>query len=261
MTSDIDAASVVTMRVHRTKPGPVGAVMCAGGGAGIREEYAPCMGDDARSARVARAARVVGAVLAAGLLFGLGKVSGSPSEWWGDWLRSPGFAGIAAVSAALIAYFAATLTTRSQRDQAEKDRSERVRSERKSQWWSRAQWALDLMKGSDPASRAMGLRFLAALARSEWADQHEGDIVAAASGEALDAERETTSAFALRMLRTGASADERRSGAEILIAQLQSGAATAELDPDDAEAAPAAIAAWFESEGGKSPASGEEGPR
>ncbi|MCU4671268.1 hypothetical protein ACFQRL_01525 [Microbacterium fluvii] len=216
------------------------------------------MGDEQRSVRVSAIARVLGALIAGGLLFGLGKVSGSPSDWWGDWLRSPGFAGIAAVSAAVIAYVAATLTARSQRDQSEKDRAERVRSERKSQWWSRAQWALDLMKESDPAAREMGLRFLAALARSEWAGEHEGDIVAAASGEALDAKREPSSVVALRLLRTGATPAERRNGAEILTALLQSGVVADELGPDEAVAAASAIATWFASEGDQSNVSSEQ---
>ena len=214
------------------------------------------MGDDERGARIRLIGRWLAILIGAGLLFGLGRVSGAPDTWWSDWLRSPGFAGVAAVSAAVIAYVAATLTSRSQREQAEQDRAERVRSERKSQWWSRAQWALDLMKEQESATREMGLRFLGALAKSEWADQHEGDIVAAASGEALAAERESIPTAALRMLTEGETPEVRRTGAEILAAQLENSSVVEQLGVEGTQNAASAIAKWYELEGCQSDGSG-----
>lgn len=108
-------------------------------------------------------------------------------DWLGEWAQSPGFGGLAAVVAAVIAYRAARKAADTQRTNAAKDREQRERAERKNQWWARAQWALDLTLSPDTETRTVGYDMLDALAGSEWADQHEADLIAAATDRALGA--------------------------------------------------------------------------
>lgn len=111
--------------------------------------------------------------------------------WLSDWLRSPGFGGLAAVVAATIAYRAASRAAAVSRASATADRQQRDRSERKSQWWKRAEWALDLTLDDDTRARQVGYEVLDALARSEWADEHENDVIAAATTHSLGSDVET----------------------------------------------------------------------
>lgn len=106
-------------------------------------------------------------------------------SWVADWLQSPGFGGGAAVLAAVIAYGAASRAALVQRENGQKDRAQRDRNERKAQWWHRAEWALDLTLNEDEEARIVGFRVLDALAGSEWAGEHEGDVIAAATERAL----------------------------------------------------------------------------
>jgi hypothetical protein len=91
------------------------------------------------------------------------------------WVQTPGFAGIAAVIAAVIAFVAASRQSRITRE-----------ANRKEQWWARAQWALDLTLSDRAENREIGLRTLLALAESEWAAENEGDIIAAATAWSLE---------------------------------------------------------------------------
>ena len=104
----------------------------------------------------------------------LGSVAASTLDWLRDWLLSPGFGGAAAVLAAVIAFLAA-------RRQAEVNRV----AGRKEQWWKRAEWALNLTLSDKSENRIVGLDTLDALSRSEWAAEHEGDVIAAATEWAL----------------------------------------------------------------------------
>ncbi|WP_323958869.1 hypothetical protein GC088_09940 [Arthrobacter sp. JZ12] len=108
-------------------------------------------------------------------------------DWFLEWLQSPGFGGAAALLAAVIAYAASRRSASVQRKNALDDRIQREQAERKAQWWSRAQWALNLTLSEDSETRAIGFRVLEALGESEWADEHEGDVIAAATERALDA--------------------------------------------------------------------------
>lgn len=196
----------------------------------------------AREARVRRIAKYLGIGLFLGAAYLAGHVTTLPLSWWDQWLKSPGFGGVAAVAAAGIAFGAATLAARSSREQAKEDRDQRTAAERKSQWWSRAQWALDLLKDNDSAVRAMGLRVLAALGESQWAGEHEGDIIDAATQDALDAEPETVGRVALRMASDD-DPDVSRRGVEILAAIL-TGDARAEGDDFEVEAR-SVVEAWL----------------
>lgn len=96
--------------------------------------------------------------------------------WFGDWLMSPGFGGAAAVLAAGLALVGVWRNVTARRE-----------SDRKQQWWERARWALDLILDDDPSARDVGLAVLEALADSEYADQHEAEVIDAAVSVVLDA--------------------------------------------------------------------------
>jgi hypothetical protein len=128
------------------------------------------------------AAAIVGAIV--GRLF-------PPFEldegFWRTFLTSAGFGGSMAVVAATIAYLAARHSAKSSRMQATEDREQRKISDRKEQWWARAEWALNQVS-SETGDTELGYRMLNALGQSEWAEEHEADIIAAATEEALSAE-------------------------------------------------------------------------
>ncbi len=71
--------------------------------------------------------------------------------------------------AACIAFLAASRSVRGQRETA-----------RKQQWWDRARWALDLTLSEESLRREVGIGVLDALGSSEFADEHEVDLVEAA---------------------------------------------------------------------------------
>lgn len=71
--------------------------------------------------------------------------------------------GPAATAVAAIIAFAIGLATIVQRG----------RSDRRDQWWKRAQWALDLTLDEDPNRRAVGFAALEVLAESELARKEE----------------------------------------------------------------------------------------
>lgn len=87
----------------------------------------------------------------------------------GAWLTSSGFGGTAAVLAACIAFLGDSRSVRGQRETA-----------RKQQWWDRARWALDLPLSDDSLRREVGIGVLDALGSSEFAREHEVDLVEAA---------------------------------------------------------------------------------
>ena len=97
----------------------------------------------------------------------------------GQWLMSPGFGGLAVVVAAVVAFWGVSRTVKVQRD-----------ANRKQQWWERARWALDLTLYDDSTTRAVGFEVLAALAGSEWASEHEAEVIDAAVGPTLQAYEE-----------------------------------------------------------------------
>lgn len=134
-----------------------------------------------------RVGRVLGAVVGGAAILVLGVWIGRGWEvaealdadlyrWFSEWSRSAGFGGVAAISAATIAFFAARQNARRQE-----------RADRKAQWWARAQWALDLTLVDDEHAQEVGFGMLDALANSEWAGEHEADVIAAATEPALEA--------------------------------------------------------------------------
>lgn len=83
-----------------------------------------------------------------------------------EWSRSAGFGGTAAIVAATIAYRAARAGARRQQW-----------VDRKVQWWARARWALERALSDDLREQEVGLDMLDALGRSEWAGEHEADLI------------------------------------------------------------------------------------
>jgi hypothetical protein len=107
--------------------------------------------------------------------------------FWRSFFTSAGFGGSAAVLAALIAYAAARQAANTTRVQAEADREVTERRDRKAQWWLRAEWALNQVTSGTTERAEVGQKVLEALAGSEWAEEHEFDIIAAATEDALSA--------------------------------------------------------------------------
>lgn len=105
--------------------------------------------------------------------------------FWRSFFTSAGFGGVMAVLAAAIAYTAARHSAKSARDQAAEDRNQRKISDRKEQWWARAEWALNQVANGN---QELGYRMLNALGESEWAEEHEADVIAAATEDALSAD-------------------------------------------------------------------------
>lgn len=131
---------------------------------------------------------VVVALLAGAIIRGLFPPFVLDDSFWRSFFTSAGFGGSAAVLAALIAYLAARQAANTARVQAEADREVTERRDRKAQWWLRAEWALNQVASGNTARAEIGQKVLEALAGSEWAEEHEFDIIAAATEDALSAE-------------------------------------------------------------------------
>lgn len=87
--------------------------------------------------------------------------NGDGWRWISEWMKSPGFAGFAAVIAATLAFAGA-------RHQA-----------RLNAWWQRVEWALNLYTGSESSQRERitGLAAIAALQQSRLARRGEQELV------------------------------------------------------------------------------------
>ena len=107
--------------------------------------------------------------------------------WLGVFVTSPGFGGLAALIAAVVAFRAARSSARNAAEQAREDRDQRNRTDRKAQWWARAQWALNLTVSGSTEQATIGYRVLDSLGSSEWAEEHEADVIAAATADVLNA--------------------------------------------------------------------------
>ncbi|HLS13208.1 MAG TPA: hypothetical protein VK095_01715 [Beutenbergiaceae bacterium] len=92
-----------------------------------------------------------------------------------------GFLGavIGAAVSALVVWHAGRSDRVQREDVATADRRQRHNAARKDQWWSRAQWALDLILRKSDRSRVVGWEVLHVLGSSEWADARELRIIEA----------------------------------------------------------------------------------
>lgn len=114
--------------------------------------------------------------------------------WISDWMQSAGFAGTAAVAAAVIAFFSA----RSQK--------------RRESWWETIRWSVDLaLEDQDPDSRqgVVGLRVVQALAKSKHVKDDQYNVVRAVTGVFLDpkADGDETDDFPDELAGDGAGED------------------------------------------------------
>ena len=116
-----------------------------------------------------------------------GGIERNLGPWLGVFVTSPGFGGLAALVAAVVAFRAARSSARNAAEQAREDRDQRNRTDRKAQWWARAQWALNLTVSGSTEQATIGYRVLDSLGSSEWADEHEADVIAAATADVLNA--------------------------------------------------------------------------
>ncbi|MCS5717861.1 hypothetical protein N1027_06905 [Herbiconiux sp. CPCC 205763] len=127
----------------------------------------------------------------------------SPSDWAASWFlpwaQTPGFGGVAAVVAAMIAFAASRHQARLQRA-----------AQRKEQWWKRAEWALNLTFNDDATRSEVGIALLEALASSEWAGEHEDDVIAAVIDHPITRPRGD-----LTISQLNSSSDGRRHGDQI----------------------------------------------
>lgn len=124
-----------------------------------------------------------------------------------------------AVVAAGLAYAAARHTVKNNREQATADREQKEQRERKSQWWSQAEWAFDLVAKGDTEAALIGQKVLRGLAQSEVVDDYEIGIISVATTEALGAsisedlvEVDTVERSRLRRPRTRRSRFLRQKG-------------------------------------------------
>jgi len=85
----------------------------------------------------------------------------------GEWLKSPGFGGLAAVVAASIAYVGVRRSTAVQRKNARTD-----------QWWDRLKWAVELALSPEPTKYKAGIRALEAVIDATGYDADEATFVA-----------------------------------------------------------------------------------
>ncbi|RNE67235.1 hypothetical protein [Cryobacterium tepidiphilum] len=92
------------------------------------------------------------------------------TEFWRPFLFSPGAAAVAALTAAIIAFLAASRSTKAARSTASEDQRQRVQASRWEKWWSATMWAADHSLSPDSNEAALGYRALEALQSSgTWA--------------------------------------------------------------------------------------------
>jgi hypothetical protein len=97
-----------------------------------------------------------------------------PPEWWQIVAALGPFA---VLIAALAAAVDGLMTLHERRKADAGSLAQKAEADMRSEWWSRAQWALDASLSGDAIRRRMGLRIMAVLARSELAGTEETRII------------------------------------------------------------------------------------
>ncbi|MDN5795524.1 MAG: hypothetical protein L0H79_07195 [Intrasporangium sp.] len=110
--------------------------------------------------------------------------------WLNEWTQTPGFAGIAAVIAAVIAYRGVRRTNRNDADLAAAN-----------QWWDQARWASERLSG-DSKSAAIGLAAFDQLLEVAPGTKAAG-FVRAAMRSLIETHPPTTESALPRDLQTG----------------------------------------------------------
>lgn len=106
----------------------------------------------------------------------------APETFWEAWWLSPG----PAAAAAVLALFGVVITLGVQRNLAKKDRALRDIADQREGWWSRAQWALDLVINGDDRQVRAAQAFLTDLALSDLAGVHQAKLISAITDVDLD---------------------------------------------------------------------------
>ena len=121
------------------------------------------------------------------VLFGVGFYFGRTTGWsWvntfiGDWIpsfvKTPGFAGLAALGAAAFAWYNGK-EDRKQRDtHAEDERTAHQREVLSAAWWERVQWALTASNSKNTPTRVLSLQMLSALSNKPDLDAEDKEFV------------------------------------------------------------------------------------
>jgi hypothetical protein len=103
-----------------------------------------------------------------------------PAQWWEI---VAGLSPVAVLLAAIVAAIIGLLTLK-QRSQADE----------RSEWWVRAQWALDASLSDNPKRAEVGLNVMSVLAESRLARREEIEILSAAWEEPLESAEQSLGA-------------------------------------------------------------------
>ena len=110
-------------------------------------------------------------------------VQTGPAEWWQV------LAALGPLAVLLAAVIGAVISLRSLQQRAAADTAalaQQREADNRSEWWHRAQWALDSSLSADPRRAELGLGVLAVLADSALASPEELEIITVAWEDPLD---------------------------------------------------------------------------
>lgn len=115
--------------------------------------------------------------------FYLGRVTGWDwvdtfiGEWIPSFVKTPGFAGLAALGAATFAWYNGR-EDRKQRDlHAENERLSHQREVLSAAWWERVQWALTASNSKNSTTRVLSIQMLNALSEKPELDAEDREFV------------------------------------------------------------------------------------
>lgn len=104
-------------------------------------------------------------------------------QWLVEWAQTPGFGGVAAVLAAVIAGWVSWRNRRAADTQARHDRAEENGRAREARWWEQARWAAERVTADSAYDVDMAVASLQMLVEQQ--DDTEASDFAAAALDAL----------------------------------------------------------------------------
>ncbi|MBT1001801.1 hypothetical protein KIH31_04225 [Paenarthrobacter sp. DKR-5] len=120
-------------------------------------------------------------------------IADAPAQWWQS---LSALSPLAVLIAAVVAASVGLLTLR-----------QRSKADMRSEWWSRAQWALDAALSADTKRAEVGLGIMSVLAESELARREELEILTVAWEEPLENAELALDASGEGAPHTGAAVD------------------------------------------------------
>lgn len=96
-----------------------------------------------------------------------------PADWW---VILAGLGPLAVLVAALLAFYINWRTLKQRRTADSEALEQKSEADSRSEWWRRAQWALDRALDDDKETKALGLATLDVLARSDLARKEELEL-------------------------------------------------------------------------------------